>query len=61
MKTPLPEQLDLEFAHEIPARGERDAVRIRISQKFMAEQFMFEFMKKELTKKKESYNKRTTW
>jgi len=61
LKTPLPEQLDLLFAHKIPDRGERGAVRIRISQKFMAEQFTFEFMKKQLTKKKESYNKDRTW
>lgn len=55
-----PKQLELLFVHEIPDRGERGAVRIRIPQKFVAEQYLFDFEKK-LTKDKLIYNKRTTW
>jgi hypothetical protein len=49
-------QLELQFEHRVYGTNRKELVRIRIP-KHMAEQYLFDFENKELTKKQKSYNK----
>ena len=48
------DQLVFRFEHETP-QGKQN-VQIRIPRKFMAEQYLFDFANKDLTKKNKIYN-----